>query len=335
MSHSPASAGESGLERLASPGAIARWRGWIGFAVGVLLLVAAIWAVHAQGTSAREVWHRVSAGPAWLLALAVLLPVGNWLCMSACFWVLMRDAGGRALSPRSRLTAPQMTQLIGVAWLLNYVPMRPGLFGRVAYHRAVNGIALKDSLRAIVQNLLAGAIAIVISTGTLALCAGSRVLSTQSPAWLAVMIVPGLTLAAVARVVHAAWWRTLVLASAIRVADLCVWAARYLVVFALLDRSLTIPGAMATSAASQATSVVPFTGNGLGLREWAVGLTVSLMPYGLMSSTTEAEGAGESAMRAIGITADLVNRLGELAAAVVVGLGCWWWLRRRFRVTRP
>src|SRR4029453_11464408 len=45
----------------------------------------------------------------------------------------------------------EMQALIASATLLNFVPMRPGLFGRIAYHRMYNQIAVTHSATVIVQ----------------------------------------------------------------------------------------------------------------------------------------------------------------------------------------
>ena len=57
--------------------------------------------------------------------------------------------------------------------------------------------------------------------------------------------------------------------------------------------------------------LVPFVGNGLGVREWAVGLTAS-----------------RQVAAAVGLTADLVNRAAELIVAIPLGLAAWVWLTR-------
>jgi uncharacterized membrane protein YbhN (UPF0104 family) len=324
-----------------------RWiREWPGFVVGFGLFAAAVWAISSQGPGLAEVWERLGNQPPWLIALAFVLPAGNWLCMSACFWVLMRDAARKADAPTSRLNSGEMTKLIGVAWLLNYVPMKPGMFGRIAYHRAVNCISLAESFRAMVLNLVAGAISIALCVAAIVLAASCGLDARTGAPWLLILAAPGLALAALGRAAGPGLWRTLMLASGIRAADLCIWTARYLVVFALIERPIALAGAMAASAASQVTSIVPFTGNGLGLREWTVGVTMSMLPPEIVASTTPASVSAASVrheelatLRVTAITADVLNRAGELAAAIVVGLGCWWGLsstlrhRARFRVS--
>ncbi|MHC4784997.1 MAG: hypothetical protein ACYTE6_03445, partial [Planctomycetota bacterium] len=62
--------------------------------------------------------------------------------------------------------------------------------------------------------------------------------------------------------------------------------------------------------------LVPFVGNGLGLREWAVGLAAPLLtPYVL----------------GLGLAAELLNRAAELVVIVILGLGGIAWLTLRAR----
>src|SRR5436190_8739998 len=111
---------------------------WMGFLVGLALLGSALWAVHAQHASLKELPATLRQGRWWLIGAALGLPILNWLITSAIFHVLMLPASRHegARGPTFR----EMTLLIGSAWLLNYLPLSPGLIGRVAYHRAVHGI---------------------------------------------------------------------------------------------------------------------------------------------------------------------------------------------------
>jgi hypothetical protein len=110
--------------------------------------------------------------------------------------------------------------------------------------------------------------------------------------------------------------------------DTLVWMGRYAVMFALLGREITLPQAAAIAAASQAAMQVPLVGNGLGVREWAVGLVAPVLP-----SWMNATSGGLS--RGLGLSADLLNRGFELAAALPVGLICTALLGRRHLRQNP
>ncbi len=291
-----------------------RGRQVAGFAIGGLLLIAAVWAVASQDAGAT--WAALRGAPAWMLGAAFLLPFVNWMLMSATFSALMKPHGavGRA----------EMAALIGASWLLNYLPMRPGLLGRVAYHKAVNRIAVPGSLKAIGGNIGAGFAAM----GLGALVAASAGLSTvPSFAWVdrwAGVVAASPLLLLLGACVGAGTLRSPVVrswtvASFLRYLDLLVWAARYAIVFRMVGRDVDVFGAIAIATVSQAASLVPIAGNGLGLREWAVGLTAAALPAWM---------AGDMG-REVGLAADLVNRAAEVAAAVPVGVASVWWLVRR------
>src|SRR5262249_9440774 len=134
-----------------------RARATVGFVIGVLLLVAAAWAVSRHQAEFREAMDAARRARWWLVTLAVVLPLGNWLLMALSVWILMRRHGRVALG--------EMTCLIGAAWLLNYLPFRPGLFGRVAYHKAVNGIPIVKSIGATISAIVCSGLAIMVLLG--------------------------------------------------------------------------------------------------------------------------------------------------------------------------
>ncbi len=299
----------AGLQRLARDPAWARARVLVGSIVGLALFIAALVVLAREGVKLADLWARLRTTPAPLLVLACTLPLANWLTMCACFWVLMRRDAVLAASAASRpLTLASMVPILGLTWLLNYLPMRPGLFGRLAFHRAVNAIPLTASIQAVVANLIAGASAIAITALAVALAAPA--LAPHARAWILIPALPTLALLLASRFVGPRL-QPLFLATAIRQADLFIWAARYLVVFAIINQPITLPAALAAAAASQAVSVIPFSGNGLGLREWVVGLLMPVLPAALLASSVTREHA---------LTADILNRAAETLAVIPVGL---------------
>lgn len=298
-------------------GSARRWRAAVGFAAGVLLLAAAAWAVATQDFPG--VWRAVTGRAGWV-ALVGVLALADWLLMSEVFHALMK--------PHGVVTRREMRALIGASWLLNYLPMRPGLFGRVAYHKAVNGIAVADSARVVAGNIGCGFVAMGLGV-LVALAPG--IVGTPGPTLIvAAALAPAVLIAAplaagVSRNPHARSW---VRGSLLRYVDLWVWAARYFVIFRVLGHQIDPGQALAVAVVSQAAGLVPFFGNGLGLREWAVGLTAAALPA-WMSGPADLS-------REAGLAADLVNRGAEVAAAVPVGLaGAWWLARRRAQASIP
>lgn len=282
-----------------------RLRPILGFTIGAALLAAAITAVLTQGHAARAALDAARGAPLWLYAAALALPLVNWLIISLSFWVLMRRHGP--------VRAREMAALIGAAWLLNYLPLRPGMVGRVAYHKSVNRIAIADSVRVMIVGMAAGAAA------TLCLLAAAAILGPGAPLplWAAALAAP-LALAGLAAAGPLRSRPWLPANFALRYADVLVWAARYWVVFALVGAPIDLAGAAAVAAVCQLALVIPLVGNGMGIREWAVGLVAAALPAGFASG----------AALTTGVTADLANRAAELLIALPVGLLCASYLAR-------
>jgi len=275
----------------------------------------AVWAAARApraGGGLLDAWASVRGAPAWLIAAAVGLPVMNWLFTSAVFWVLTGRYG--------RVGAGEMSCLIGSAWLMNYIPMRPGLFGRVAYHRTVNGIAISDSVRVLAYSIGAGA----VGDGGRACDRGLGAPGNTRPVVAAVLLAPAAGFLAVGTVMGRrapGGWR-LGVAVFFRYLDALTWVARYLVVFELIGSPVDLAQAAAVAGVSQVVLVIPLAGNGLGLREWAVGWAAASLPawYSAGSAASEVT---------VGVTADLVNRAAELLAAGAIGGVCTMLVARR------
>lgn len=292
------------------PPARRRVRRLAGFVIGLLLLVAAVWALARQGDQLRAAIESAHGASPWLIGAALLLPLANWLLMSLSFWILMRRHGS--------VGAGEMCCLIGAAWLLNYLPFRPGLLGRVAYHKSVNGIGVAQSVGVTIISIACAGASVALLL-TVAVIGHGR----PAPLLIALTIFPPLVLcigAAASR--RARWWLPVTIA--IRYIDLVVWAARYGVVFAIIGHPIS-PAAMgAIACVCQAAMLVPLVGNGLGLREWAVGVCAGALPEGVVT-------ASGTLATASGLAADLVNRAAEVITAIPVGLGCALVLSRRLR----
>lgn len=286
------------------------------FAAGAALLAAAVVVVVRSGPEVAGRWQSVSGRSPWLLAGAAALPVANWMLSAAGLWALTRRYG--------RVGGGEMAALVGSAWLLNYLPLRPGLLGRVAYHKAVNGIAVRDSARVVGWSIGCGGLAIALLGAAIALTpagAGTPLRIGIAAAPLVILVVFS---AAAARLGHREWG--VLAALTLRYVDTLVWTGRYAVAFALLGTPIGLGPALVITAASQAAVLVPLTGNGLGLRQWSVGIAAAaLTRAGVVA------GGGEAA--ALGIAADLLNTAAEIAVAIPVGLICSAGIARRLART--
>ncbi len=296
----------------AAASAFARTRRIIGAVLGALLFAAAIGAIAMNRDPLMQAW-RMGTGDRWpLLLLAAALPLGNWIVTSGALWALLRPRPGES----GRVGYVEMMQLVGVAGLVNFLPLRPGMFGRVAYHKVVNGISVGRAIRATIAKLLLSAVSIVVIVGVGLLAAEWGVATVWGIGLMVLTPVGALAAAAVVvgRSQNAMRASNIVLGLAFSLADMAIWMARYAATFALVGAPLNPPQAAAVTGVSQAAMVVPLTGNGLGLREWAVGLTGSLLPESLTGAAPVAQPAA--------LSADVLNRGLEVAIAVALGTAC-------------
>lgn len=294
-----------------------RRRRLIGYGVGMLGLLAATVIAATQRGSLQQAWDAIRAAPAATILAALALPVLSWLLTTGTFWTLtMRHAP---------VGFGEMSALMGSSWLLNFLPLKPGLAGRVAYHKTVHGIDVAKSMEVLAWAIVSGGLSIGAALLTVALVPASTGARGTIMAALAPLAGVGviLLLCLVAEPLRSSAWK--VTALGFRYADLLVWSARYLVAFELVGSPVSVQQAVAIAGVSQLATLLPLVGNGLGVREWAVGLVASSLPAWFVGGTAENPGL------AGGLTADLVNRAFELIIAVPLGLACIGWIAARLR----
>src|SRR5690606_21044113 len=144
-------------------GSVARW---VWMVAGALLMALAVWIALRRGGMESALDSLRQAGALTVLALFAL-PIASWLLTATLFWALTRRFG--------RVRWTEMTALIAASWLLNNLPMRPGMVGRVAYHRLVNAIPVLASVRVLVEPLLRSAVAGAVCVVIVAVIAGDVV----------------------------------------------------------------------------------------------------------------------------------------------------------------
>lgn len=302
------------------------------FAAGLLLLAAAVWTVLRNSDQLAHAWRAAERADWWLVLLVVLSPVVNIALTGLSFSVLTR---GRGVVGHG-----EMVGLIWVASALNQLPLRPGMFGRIAYHRAVNEIPVAKSVRVIVE-VFACAVA---ANGLLLLALLAASAADWSGRTLLVVVAAIITCLAGAAIAMRTRdrrdarsgvrpWR-FAAALSIRLCDMCVWAARYAMVFVLIGVPIDARGGAALACAGQAAMMAPVP---MGLREWVIGLTSAWLPAEFVDQRALAAGseAGPDApvldRAAPGLLADVVNRSAELAVGVPGALVAGVWLARRRR----
>jgi hypothetical protein len=253
-----------------------------------------------------------------VFVLLLFLPLVNWAISAEAFLLLTRRF---APIPRTDMFA-----LIGSAWLLNYLPLRPGLLGRVAFHKTVHGVRIRDSAHVIVRSILASGLALA-SLGIAAVLSRSF---GPTPLFALLALGPALVMSTwfAPRAAGSPAVRDFMGVVGLKLMDGFAWAARYMLAFQLAGCPIGIGEALAVAVVAQAAMLIPLAGNGLGLREWAVGLLAASLPAWYAAESS-------SGSVGLGLAADLICRAGELAAALPVGLVCTAWLSRRVaRLTR-
>lgn len=258
--------------------------------IGAGLLVAAIVAVWlgrerlvAAGDALRD--------PAPIPSAGILLAVAANLVLTGLFFHALLGPHVRI----GRLGRGEMVAVMSGASLLNYLPLRPGLPARLAYHRAVHGIPLRASSLVLVQAIAlsaAAAIALVLLTH---LSGTNTALLTGLLGGLAV------ALAVATRVRAARPWPA---AALIRLVEIGCIALRSAAAFALVGVRIGPAAATAFAAVAVIATMIPLTSNGLGLREWATGLVAPVIADVPME---------------VAVLADLVARAAELLVTAIAG----------------
>ena len=266
------------------------WLKPAGFVAGVVLLGAAVWAAWGQREAVLQGLRSAAGARWWLIALMLGLPLLNWVLSSALFMLLMQPGQRVARRP---VRFVEMLWLIGASWLLNYLPMAPGLLGRVAYHRRVHGIPVRQSVQAVGAGLM-------ISVAALGL---PLLMAVVFPGLFPTPggLVPLLVLAGVFLMLglidrargRAHWW--LALAMCVRSVDIAVWTVRYAVVMAVLGLDWTWAGAAAVAIVSQIAVLVPLATaahSALDSREAAALRIVKAVVHGRAEGLPALDGAG-------------------------------------------
>ena len=274
---------------------------WAGIVIAAALLAAAVIVVVRQHDAIGHALDAMRQPAASQLGLLLGSVLANLLLTGLLFTVLISRYG--------KVGRVEMQALIAAATLLNFLPLRPGLFGRIAYHRTFNAIPAAASVRTVVQAMILS----VVAAGYLAT---ALVVSSQlgAPLWAAVALPIPLLAAGTLRPGARIW----VAAGLLRYLEVMVWAVRYHAAFALIGAPIAAESALALACLGMITMLVPFFGNGLGLREWAIGLATPIL-------------VGGDAIIALGITADLLNRAAEVLVVLVLGLTGMGYLMKRQR----
>ena len=120
-----------------------RWLPWAGLVVGLALLAAAIVTDAGERGAITEALAAVRHPSLRRVCLLVVAVAANLVLSALMLRVLISRYG--------RVAAIEMQALVAASALLNFLPLRPGLFGRIAYHRAFNAIPAIATVKTVLQ----------------------------------------------------------------------------------------------------------------------------------------------------------------------------------------
>ena len=225
------------------------------------------------------------------------------------------------MRPHGKVTYGEMWSLIASSWVLNLLPLKPGLVGRVVYHARINQIPATTSVRVLLEASGTGIFAVVLLSCLLVRASVGSIWfdSVIALAWLA-----SLTLGIWGLIRPVQYVPRLAGAVLIRTFDAFTWVLRYGLLFRATGIDASIESTAVIAAGAQAASYVPLVGNGLGVREWTVGVLWQRLGTGASTGSLTA-----------GLSADLMNRMLELCVLGPIGLLGVWMVARRVKAAAP
>jgi hypothetical protein len=268
----------------------------IGTVASVLLVAGASVAI-ARNQAILDSLSRAFVSPRWdALAVLAATVLAQQVLTATVFWMLMRRHGPVGWG--------EMNALIASSTLANYVPLQAGSIGRLAYHKVVHGIPVKTSLVVILvaMGLVAVSLVALVVVGLWVSRAGASWwwVAVTPLAWVPLLAGPA------TRVVGAC----LVL----RTVELLVIAVQSWAAFRLSGWEIEPMTAVGVAVVAAVANLTPFIGNGLGVREWAVGLAAPL----LGGYETDA-----------GLAAQLTGRAVDAVMAIALGGPALAWIASR------
>ncbi len=291
-----------------------RWLRWLGFAVALGLLGASILYASRHGNF-RPL---LRADPLWLALLAVSVLISSIGVNGLMFWLVNKPY----VDPARPLSLSAMLGLLGASALLNYTPIKAGLFGRIAYLKHRHGVSYRASV--LIHMMLAGSL-----FAAQGVTAAATILRRGFDPWWPVLAIAGIAAAALvgavvvrhllprrgdgeadASLVHSFTWTA---------AHLCVWivlamgtifmtGVRWWLVCRIMDKPVDAESATLMAVVHTFATILP--ANGLGMREWLIGL--------LFGGSTPVDL----------VTIGLVDRAAEAAVLMVFGTMALVWLHR-------
>jgi hypothetical protein len=266
----------------------------LALAAGLVLLIAAVL------TAAKAAdWSVIIQAPVWTIPAMAAALLANLVLTTALFWVITRS-----FDAQPPVGVKRMFQLTCGSSLLNYLPLRPGLLGRAAYLKREHQLPIAQSMLILAVTMGVGAV--VLGASSVAVLVGGD----RHGAMMAVFVLIALLLASplAGPIAQRIMRRPMVMAWTwvpLKVADMLVGGFKLWLAFRVCGVSVRFDQALAMRAAASMVDMLGLTPNGVGLREWVIGMLTSL--------TSLIEGP-------IGMTAALFERAVEAVVVTVMGL---------------
>ncbi len=269
----------------------------IGWIVSVGLLSAAFFTIWSRWDDLSKAIKSIERPDIGVLLSLIMIMILSQGFVSESFRQLL-NRSGIANNGSEPIEKSEMFWLVMMSGMLNWLPMRAGLIGRTVYHSKVNGIPTTKSLRVLFESIL-----IIVSMAGVALLMAimSNLYNVHTLYLVCAPIV--MCLPFVAREATRRWS----LAITYRYVDILLFATRYWLIFDLMNYDITPKTAILLAGAGSIASLLPLPTGGLGGREWIIGLVsswVTVFPSAI----------------ALGLIADLINRLVELIVVIPFGL---------------
>ncbi len=257
-----------------------------GAVVGLACLVAAVFMAMRERDEFTAAFNALRNPPLWEVG-CVLSAVAAGLVLTALLFQLL-------LRRYAVVGFGEMFTLMSASTLANYLPLKPGFLGRVAYHRVRHGVRPTDTVRTIFEAIALSATVAAMFLGSLALL---RVCGARGEFSL---LAPG----AVTLIAFATGSRSIALALTVRHAEFALLTLRYWIVFRLIGAPIEFEAAIVLASVNAIATLIPFISSGLGVREWLTGLITPLVSPDTFSQ---------------GIIAELVHRVAEIAVIAPLG----------------
>jgi hypothetical protein len=274
-----------------------KWAPLVGWFVSIGLLGAAFFTIWNRWGDLTSAIVSIEHPNLWgLLALPLIMLIAIWFVSESFRQLLNRS--GMAKDGFAKIQRSEMFWLVLMAGMLNWLPLRAGLIGRTVYHSKVNGIPATKSLRVLLEVI----VLTVCMSGVAFLLTGVSSVSNIQLVFLLVMPVFVLGLFSIKTDTRP--WSVAIIC---RYFDVLLLAMRYWIIFGLIGFDITPETAILLAGAGTVSGLLPLPTGGLGGREWIIGFVASWVTV-------------FPAAIALGLVADLINRVVELVVVLPLGL---------------